>query len=226
MRFRTLLATVLGAVVLGLATPAQADTGRDEILVLEQLARERAEDPDAQFDLAMGYARTPVLEKAIEALERVQALDKAYADKVIARFEPIAQENPENVEAHWRLAFAYYAKGRETATPAHVARARQAFEDILKLDSRHVWAYNYLAYITYEGGDLPGALDLARRAVEVGPDNAVAHFLVGQALLKQGQPFAAAFSLAKAMQLRSAAGYGLPLPARPNAEQQSANPAP
>ncbi len=217
---------IAAALVMGLvAAPAFADTSRDEILILEQLAAEKAQDPDAQFDLAMAYARTPVLEKAWEAFQRVQDLDKAYADKVIARFVPLAEESPENVEAHWRLAFAYYAKGRESADSASTAKARAAFGRILELDPKYVWAYNYLAYITYESGDLPGALALAQKAVEVGPDNAVAHFLVGQALLKQNQPFAAAFSLARAMQLRSAAGYGLPMPAKPTGEQQSSNPA-
>jgi tetratricopeptide (TPR) repeat protein len=217
---------VAALVVTLVGAPTLADTSRDEIAVLEQAAGDKAQDPDAHFDLAMAYARTPVLEKAWEAMQRVKELDQGFADKVIARLEPLAEQSPENVEAHWRLAFAYYARGRETGEEETMKRARQAFEQILQLDAGYVWAYNYLAYMTYEGGDLPGALTLARKAVELDSENAVAHFLVGQALLKQNQPFAAAFSLARAMQLRSAAGYGMPLPPAPTAGQQSASSAP
>lgn len=195
--------------VLG-ALPAFADTSRDELLVLEYMAEKKPDDPDANFDLAMAYARTPMLEKGWDYLQKVKVLDPGYPDKVVSRFEPLAAENPDNVEAHWRLAFAYYAKGRESNDAASTAKARSAFLKILDIDPQYVWAYNYLAYITYEAGDLPGAATLARKAVDVSPDNAVAHFLLGQALLKQNQPFAAAMSLARAMQLRTAAGFGIP----------------
>lgn len=203
------MGALTGASLVG-ALPALADTSRDELLVLEYMAEQKPDDPDVHFDLAMAYSRSPILEKGWDELQKVKALDPAYADKVIARYEPLVAENPDNVEAHWRLAFAYYAKGRESHDAAATSRARSAFQKILEIDPRYVWAYNYLAYITYEQGDLAGAASLARKAVEVGPDNAVAHFLLGQALLKQNQPFAAAMSLARAMQLRTAAGYGIP----------------
>lgn len=209
-RAARIAAFALGTALLLGALPAFADTSRDELLVLEYFAEQKPDDPDAHFDLAMAYARTPMLEKGWDYLQKVKVLDPGYADKVVARFEPIAADNPDNVEAHWRLAFAYYAKGRESGDAAATAKARSAFLKILDIDPQYVWAYNYLAYITYEQGDLPAAASLARKAVDVAPDNAVAHFLLGQALLKQNQPFAAAMSLAKAMQLRTAAGFGLP----------------
>jgi tetratricopeptide (TPR) repeat protein len=218
-------AATLGLLIALGAPPAWADTTKEELAVVEYLAQQKPQDPDARFDLAMAYARTPVLEKAWEELQMVISLDKTYADKLIERLEPLAEESPHNVEAHWRLAFAYYFKGREGADKVAAAKARSAFEKILAIDPNYVWAYNYLAYMTYEAGDLAGAESLARKATEVAPRNAVAHFLVGQAMLKQGNPFGAAMSLARAMQLRSAAGYGLPTAPAPPPTPQSAAPA-
>ena len=219
------ITVALGLLAVLCASPARADTTREELAVVEYLAQQKPQDPDARFDLAMAYARTPVLEKAWEELQSVIALDKAYADKLIERLEPLVEESPHNVEAHWRLAFAYYFKGRESGDAVAATKARNAFEKILAIDPHYVWAYNYLAYMTYEAGNLTGAEILARKAVEVAPRNAVAHFLVGQAMLKQGNPFGAAMSLARAMQLRSAAGYGLPSAPAPPPTPQSAVPA-
>ena len=107
-----LAALALAAFVLLGAAPVLADTSRDELLVLEYMAEKKPNDPDAHFDLAMAYARTPILERGWDELQKVKALDPGYADKVVTMLEPLALENPDNVEAHWRLAFAYYAKGR------------------------------------------------------------------------------------------------------------------
>ncbi|MBU6427905.1 MAG: tetratricopeptide repeat protein [Cyanobacteria bacterium REEB65] len=186
---------------------AWADSSPDEIAYLQQVVAASPQDPDAHFNLAMAYARTPDLEKGWDELQVVKKLDPAYADKVIARFEPLAAANPNNIEVLFRLAFAYYFKGYQVNDPVYKAKAKSAFEAILAVDPKYVWALDYLAYLTYNAGDLDGALALARRATAADPDNAVAHFLLGEGLFKERQPLAAALEMAHAMQLRGTADW-------------------
>lgn len=195
-------------IFLPLQASAAADTSLDELTVLQQRAKDLPASADAHFDLAMGYARTPLLEKAWGELQKVKDIEAGYADKAIAQFEPLVAENPQNIEAHFRLAFAYYFKGWQAANPVTRALAKSEFEHILTIDPKYVWALNYLAYLTYEDGKLDEALALAKRATEADSQNAVAHFLVGQGLLKLKQPFAAAMAFTRAMQLRGLAGFG------------------
>lgn len=195
-------------VVLGAPGVARADTRPEEIAVLRERVREADRDPDVRFDLAMGLARTPWLEQGWQELLKVRELDPAYADKVIARYAPLVKENPENIEAWFRLAFGHFFAGLERKDPEARRQAVEAFGKILAIDGRYVWALNYLAYLTHEAGDLPGALALAERAVQAGPDNAVAHFLKAQALVRQNRYWAAAPELALAMRLRAQAGFG------------------
>ncbi len=197
---------VLCGLLLALApcAPARANTSSDEIAFLEQQVAAAPRDPDAHFDLAMAYARTPDLEKAWAELKEVDQLDPAYADQLITKLKPLSQANPDNIEVLFRLGFAYYFRGFYNHDAADKAKARAEFQDILAVDPEYVWALDYLSYLTYDAGDLSGALDLARKATAADPNNAVAHFLLGEGLFKAKQPFAAALQMAQAMALRGA----------------------
>jgi len=201
-------ALLAGCVLLGIAGPARADTRPEEIAVLRERVREAEHDADARFDLAMGLARTPWLEQGWQELIKVRQMEPTYADKVIARYEPLVKENPDNIEAWFRLAFGHFFAGLERKDPESRRKAMDAFGKIVAIDPRYVWALNYLAYLTHDSGDLAGALALAERAVSAAPDNAVAHFLKAQALVRQNRYWAAAPELALAMRLRAQAGFG------------------
>lgn len=202
-RFMTMAPVLCGlALSLGLARPALADTSPDEIAYLQQQVAATPQDPDAHFNLAMGYARTPELEKAWSELQQVKKLDPGYADTLISQLEPLAKANPDNIEVLFRLAFADYFKGYQENNATYKQKAVQQFKAILAVDPHYVWALDYLSYLTYDSGDLDQALDLARQATATDPDNAVAHFLLGEGLFKDKQPFAAALQMAQAMELR------------------------
>lgn len=190
------------------AQPALADTRPEEIAVLKERVRQDEKDADARFDLAMGLARTPWLEQGWQELLKVREMDPGYAQKVLERYEPIAKENPDNIEAWFRLAFGHFFTGLERKDSEARRKALEAFAKVLEIDPKYVWALNYLAYLTYEGGDLAGALAYAERAVQADAENAVAHFLKAQALVRQNRYWAAAPELALAMRLRAQAGFG------------------
>lgn len=199
---------------LGLALTAlpalAANTSKQELDMLRQRVASAPQDPGAHFDMAMGLARTSKLEEGWTSLSKVNELDPGYAEKVIATYGPLVAENPQNIEAHFRLAFGHYFQGHglQEQGQAEAARqaklqAKQAFRQIVKVDPGYVWGYNYLAYLLAEEGDLDGAVATLKEAIAVEPENAVAHFLIGQAYFRQGNHKDAVTEIGLGMRLRA-----------------------
>ena len=208
MRRATSLFMALGIALL--ASPAlAADTSKAELDVLRQRVQAAPQDPNVHFDMAMGLARTSRLEEGWTSLKKVSELDPGYADKVIGTYAPLVTENPQNIEAQFRLAFGHYFKGlnfqdqgqAEAAKEAKL-QAKKAFGHIIETDPKYVWGYNYLAYLQAEEGDLPGAVETLKKAITVEPENAVSHFLIGQAYFRQGNHKDAVVEIGTAMRLR------------------------
>lgn len=218
---RTLLmAALLSATILSPSAWA-VDTTKDELNELQHRVDLDPKNPDTHFDLAMGLARTVKLETGYAELQKVAALDPTYADKVIAKYKPLVEQNKMNTEAYFRLAFGYYFKGLnlkqsadtlaqtdKTKADAQYAEsnrnkmlARDTFEAIITNDPKDVWGYNYLGYLVAEGGDINKSIDLWHQSLKV-EDNAVAHFLLGQAFLRQNDMKDAIPELATAMRMR------------------------
>ena len=211
MRRATSLLLALG-LVLTTAPAMAADTSKAELELLRQRTTTAPQDPGAHFDLAMGLARTSRLEDGWASLKKVSELDPGYADKVIATYAPLVEENPQNIEAQFRLAFGHYFKGlnfqeqgQADAAKEAKLRAKKAFNHIIETDPQYVWGYNYLAYLQAEEGDLPGAVDTLKKAIAVEPNNAVSHFLIGQAYFRQGNHKDAVLEIGTAMRLRGMA---------------------
>lgn len=197
---------VAALVALTVMAPAAwaVDTPKAEIEQLQRRVDANPTDPDAHFDLAMGLGRTVKLESGYTELKKVHELDSTYADKVIARYKPMVEQNKQNVEAHFRLAFGYFFKGYGYELDANAAKddpakaealradsakykgmAKESFQTILEVDPKYVWAYNYLGFLWGADGNLDQALTILKQGLSV-EDNAVGHFLIGQVYFKQG----------------------------------------
>lgn len=195
MRLKRIALTTL--CLLSLSAPAGAVTTSQA--TLDAARRQVAETPhsaDAHFELAMNYARTPFLEEGWAALKQVQVIDPVYAAKAVSRYEALIHANPQDTEAHFRLAFAYYFQGDKP-------QARRQLEQIIAITPVDPWAYNYLGFLQAEAGQLEQATANWQRALGYDPDNAVAHYLIGQAFYRQGRFMQAASSLATALRLRA-----------------------
>lgn len=188
-----------------------ADTSAGDIAMLEQAVQKDPSNPVPHFELAMGLARTSHIEQGWKELKKVNAMDPTFVDQVIAQYEPLVQQNGSNIEARFRLAFGYYFKGVNDPAEqaADTQKARDQFKAILALDPHYVWAYNYLGYLDASSGDIPSAVGDWKTAIQEDPNNAVAHFLLGQAYYKQGQMGDAVTELATAMKLKSADALGI-----------------
>jgi tetratricopeptide (TPR) repeat protein len=186
--------------VWAIATPALAAVPtQSELDALRAQAAAHADSADAQFELAMAYARTPYLEAGWEALKRVNTLDPTFADKVVSRLEPKVALEPADAESRFRLAFAYYFQGKKEL-------ARAQFEQLVALTPRDPWAYDYLGFLQAEANLVDEAYKTWQQALTIDPNNAVAHYLVGQIYYRQGKFLQAAGEIANALKLRSTSG--------------------
>ncbi len=204
---RGLAATALAAWLT--SAPAYADAGthagagaafglvsQAEIAALVARAAEAPHSADAQFEVAMAFARTPFPERAWEALERVNALDADYAARVMERYGASVEADPADLEARFRLAVGFYFRGRREA-------ARQQLQQIVARAPRNPWGLTYLGWLQTEQGHLDQAISLWQRAISADPKNAMAHWLLGQAHFRKGRSGPAAEALKTAWSLRS-----------------------
>lgn len=203
---RGLVASALAAWLT--TTPAYADAGTSagaafglvsqaEIAALVARAAEAPHSADAQFEVAMAFARTPFPERAWEALERVNALDPDYAVRVMERYGASVEADPNDLEARFRLAVGFYFRGRREA-------ARQQLQQITWRQPKNAWAHTYLGWLQTEQGHLDQAVGSWQKALSLDPNNAMAHWLIGQAHFRKGRSGQAAEELKAAWSLRSA----------------------
>ncbi len=70
---------------------------------------------------------------------------------------------------------------------SHRQDAQQQLEAILQRDSKEVWAKNYLAFLSFDQGDMPKAEKLIQESLTLENQNPISHFALGQLYLKQGK---------------------------------------
>jgi Tfp pilus assembly protein PilF len=100
---------------------------------------------------------------------------------------------------HETLARALRASGDEPGARAHLARSEQLRRESAHEHEARVWTA--LGSARLEHGEAVAALDAFRRAVAIRPTYAAAHFQMGRALEKLGDPEAADGAYARARQL-------------------------
>ena len=65
--------------------------------------------------------------------------------------------------------------------------AQQQLEAILQQDFKEVWAKNYLAFLSFDQGDMAKAEKLIQESLTLDNQNPISHFALGQLYLKQGK---------------------------------------
>jgi tetratricopeptide (TPR) repeat protein len=65
--------------------------------------------------------------------------------------------------------------------------AKQQLEAILQQDPKEVWAKNYLAFLSFDQGDIAKAENLIQESLTLDNQNPISHFALGQLYLKQGK---------------------------------------
>jgi tetratricopeptide (TPR) repeat protein len=183
------------------ATGAFAIVGQAELATLVARAAEAPYSADAQFEVAMAWARTPFPERAWAALERMSALDPAFAKRVMERYEAAVAADANDLEARFRLAAGLYFHGRTAA-------ARQQLQQIAWRSPQNAWALTYLGWLQAESNRLDLAIGNWQKALAADPSNVVALWLLGQAHFKKGRSAQATETLKQAQSLRLASPMG------------------
>lgn len=148
-----------------------------EVLGSVYVARGQAKLAETAFLKALELE--PTLVGAYLSLSQLYVASGKH-DEALATLNEVLKANPKNLVAHMRVGMLYEGKG-------DFSKAEQAYERALALDPRFAPAANNLAYSYSErGGDKERALQLARTAKEVAPDDPHISDTLGWILYKRG----------------------------------------
>ena len=105
---------------------------------------------------------------------------KRNTEKAISQYEKILERQPRFTQAYIALGTIYDAMGNR-------AEARSMYEKALEIDPNFAPAANNLAWLLLQQGDDPhGALDLAKRAAALAPDDPHVADTLGLAFIVNG----------------------------------------
>ncbi len=137
----------------------------------------------------MNTMRTLSISAALIAVTAgaVPANAGSTADRSIALFQRTLARKPADAETWYRLGDAYAQRARETGDPADWDKAERALARCLDLAPAHAGAVRHLAFVKSSTHDFAAALEHARRAVALAPDDAAAHGVLGDASLELGR---------------------------------------
>jgi len=157
---------------------------RNGLNVLEELARERPEEPRVHYYRAMLYSYVKDYDPAVAAFERAEKLSEDAPDAA----EILSDQF-------------YFAYGAALERSKRFPEAEVAFERCLELNSDHAEAYNYLAYMWAERGEkLDRALDYVRKALAIDPESGAFMDTLGWVYYMQGKYEAALTEIERAAQ--------------------------
>jgi tetratricopeptide (TPR) repeat protein len=142
-----------------------------------------------QFVLGMALLRIPLLPEQVAASksdlmqtagEIAILLQESKYDEVFPKFQTLLRQYP-------NTPFLHYAYGTALAAISQYNDAESQFRQELLISSASALPYSELASVALKAHRPEGALPSARRAVELAPEYAEAHYLLGRSCLELGQ---------------------------------------
>ncbi len=130
--------------------------------------------------------------------------DREMGDKAggMEHFKIMLTKFPDSAWIHILLGDAHFQKSEESEARKEYLTAAGLMPDLFEANFR-------LAYLAFEGGDFPSAVDYYRRALSVKPHHTEANIYLGEALRREGKLEDAVIQQRKAIELdrRSALAY-------------------
>ncbi|MDR7419914.1 MAG: tetratricopeptide repeat protein [Armatimonadota bacterium] len=205
------LAVVATAALLAaaVATPARAQGSAAEWADLitryeAQVARAPG-DATARYTLAMLYARNGRL---LDGYRQLQEADQAVGHarrlevvrQIVLDAEASIRQNPRDLLARYRLAFARYFLNQPQAAAAE-------FERVVAMEPRNDWGFGYLGQAYAAAGQDDRAVAAWQRGLQVNPGNSVLHYVLGLMYTKRNDRRRAATHFAAAYRDRTLYDY-------------------
>jgi tetratricopeptide (TPR) repeat protein len=116
----------------------------------------------------------------------VAPAQETAVDHSIALYQALARRSPFDANAYVRLGDAYIQKGRETGDVSYLGLADKALRKSLALAPTNGAAARHLAHVFAARHEFPEAVAQAARAIQLAPDDAGAHGVLGDAYLELG----------------------------------------
>jgi tetratricopeptide (TPR) repeat protein len=164
------------------AFPQLSDKDSKLIQTLTEQVNVSPNNVDLRFELAMIYAYTGWIELGWDQLSIIPKLDKEYHHTVYNKYYPITQKDPNNLNAHFKLAFAYHVLGKKEL-------AIESFKKVLEIKPDHVWSMGLIALIYGEKKDYNTGIKWCQKALKINNDATAIHFLLGAAYYETGNYF-------------------------------------
>ncbi|MCU0641274.1 MAG: hypothetical protein MUC35_04205 [Candidatus Margulisbacteria bacterium] len=170
-----------------------------ELSAKQAMVRNKPNDPDARFDLAITMAYTNNLQDGWVNLKKTVELDPGYKKRGLDLYIKKVTEQPGDWRLRFRLAFAYYFNEQKK-------EAIRELDNVLKIDPYNVWAFGYIALIYGELGDTDTAMSYTKRGLKIDSNVAALHALLGEGYNRKGDKWKGFAELMEALRLR-ALGY-------------------
>jgi tetratricopeptide (TPR) repeat protein len=172
---------------------------KSEIEDKQWLVKVHPNAPQYHFDLAITYAYSNRIEDGLAELKKVREMDETYAPKALVYYSQKVRLFPDDWKLRFRYAFALYFNDRKKEAIAE-------FRKIIKQDPKNVFSYGYMATIYGEMDQVDEAIEYSQKALEIDPNVAAIHLLLGAAYYKKGRPGPGFQETFEALRLR-ALGY-------------------
>jgi TonB family protein len=126
----------------------------------------------------------------------IELYKQGDAQRAIETLGKVIKKRKEDVNAWYYLGLALHSKGEMGA-------ARIAFETVIKLSPNIADAHAKLSLALILYNDLPGAIRVAHRALELGDQSAEVHYVLGEAHFRQDEPAKALEEAEAALRIKS-----------------------
>lgn len=173
------------------------DELKQEIFANKQTLELNPESATANFELAMSYAYSGLIEKGWATLKVIPDYDPDFAPKVVKKYTQKIEEEPQEWRHHFKLAFGYYFQKNKEA-------AIDEFKKGLELDPDNVWIMGFIALVYGDLGKTDDALAYCKKALKIEPNATAIHFLIAEAYRRKGDYWKAVKHVAKVGRLKTA----------------------
>jgi tetratricopeptide (TPR) repeat protein len=119
---------------------------------------------------------------------RIQAVETAQSDAVVAKLERFVRLQPQNPVANYYYAVSLWQRRKSPEDASDLAQVNLLLEKAVHLDPQFGLGYLQLGILYSEQKDFPNAIRAYRQAIEATPRLEEAHYRLAQAYRQSGEP--------------------------------------
>ncbi len=142
------------------------------------------------------------LRSGVPSAPAIQQSQPGMIDRFVWSYQEVVRREPENLDAHALLGWAYIQKARETGDPAYYARAEAVLDAALRRDERHVESLIGAGTLALARHQFRDALALGERARAIDPYVPRVYGVIADAQIELGMYDAAVTTIQTMVDMR------------------------